>query len=125
MPSALPASVLCLALIVWGGRLVTLLYGRQYAGDNLVVAILALIILVAVPSFSFSRALFAIERADLDFRVSLAALFVMVTTGFWLVRAFGVLGAACGLLATNFIVAAVRAGAFLRLSSCASDGTDR
>jgi O-antigen/teichoic acid export membrane protein len=121
----LPVSVLCLALIVWGGRLVTLLYGRQYAGDNLVVAILALIILVAVPSFSFSRALFAIERADLDFQVSLAALLVMVTTGFWLVRAFGVLGAACGLLATNFIVAAVRAVAFLRLSSRVSDETDR
>ena len=120
----LPVSLLCLALIVWGGRLVTLLYGRQYAGNNLVVAILALIILVAVPSFSFSRALFAIERADLDFRVSFGALFVMVTTGFWLVRAFGILGAACGLLATNFTVAAVRAGAFLRLPSRVSDTTD-
>jgi O-antigen/teichoic acid export membrane protein len=121
----IPMSLLCLMMFIWGGRLVTLLYGRQYAGNNLVVAIMALIILVAVPSFSFSRALFAIERADLDFLVSFAALSVMVTTGFWLVRAFGVLGAACGLLATNFIVAAVRAGAFLlRLPSCISDGTD-
>ncbi len=119
---SLPMSILCIALILWGGRLAALLYGRQYAGNGLVVAILALILLAAVPSFSFSRALFAIERSDLDFLVSFAALFAMVTTGFWLVRAFGVLGAACGLLATNLIVAAARAGTFLWLPDSDSDG---
>ena len=112
---SLPVSLLCLALIVWGGRFVALMYGRQYAGNNLVVAILALNILVGVSAFSFSRALFAVERADLDFLVSFVALFVMVTTGFWLVRAFGPLGAAFGLMVSNLITSAVRAWAFLRL----------
>ena len=64
---SLPVSLLCLGLIFWGGRLVVLLYGRQYAGNSLVVAILALNFLVYAVAFSFSRALMAIERADLDF----------------------------------------------------------
>jgi O-antigen/teichoic acid export membrane protein len=108
-------ALLCLVLIVWGGRLIALLYGRQYAGNSLVVAILAFNLLVFATSFSFSRALMAIERADLDFLVNFAALFIMVVVGFWLVRAFGTLGAAIGLLAANFVTSAVRAGVFLRL----------
>jgi O-antigen/teichoic acid export membrane protein len=112
---SLPVSLLCLALIVWGGRLTALMYGRQYAGNGLVVAILSLNLFVNAAAFSFSRALFAIERADLDFLVNFAALFMMVTLGFWLVRAFGPLGAAIGLVAANLVTSAVRAGVFLRL----------
>lgn len=112
---AFPVSLLCLVLIVWGGRIIALLYGRQYAGNSLVVAILSLNLLVFATSFSFSRALMAMERADLDFLVNFAALFIMVIMGFWLVRAYSTLGAAIGLLAANFVTSAVRAGVFLRL----------
>jgi len=112
---SLPVSFLCLALILWGGRLITLLYGRQYAGNNRVVAVLALSVLISAPAFCFSRALYASERADLDFLASLAALFVMITLGLWLVRAFGAMGAAYGLLAGNFVTSALKAGAYLRI----------
>lgn len=110
-----PVSLLCLVLIVWGGRIIALIYGRQYAGNNLVVAVLAVNVLVFAASFTFSRALMAIERADLDFLANSAALLVMVVLGFWLVRSFGILGAAIGFLAANFVTSAVRAGIFLRL----------
>jgi hypothetical protein len=40
---------------------------------------------------------------------------MMIALGFWLVRAYGPVGAAIGLLAANFVTSAVRAGAFLRL----------
>jgi hypothetical protein len=59
----------------------------------------------------------AIERADLDFLLNFAALFIMVTVGFWLVRAYGPIGAAIGLLAATLVTSAVKAGAFLRLLS--------
>jgi hypothetical protein len=39
----------------------------------------------------------------------------MVTMGFWLVRAYGPVGAAIGLLAATLVTSAVKAGAFLRL----------
>ncbi len=112
---ALLMLAVCLPLLFWGGRLIALFYGRQYAGNSLVITVLALGMLVSAPAFSFSRALYAIERADLDFLVNFAALFTMVTTGFWLVRAYGPLGAAFGLLAANFATSVVRAAAFLRL----------
>ena len=86
---ALPTSLLWLVMFFWGGRLIGLLYGRQYAGNNSVVSILALNLLVTAVAFSFSRALFAMERADVDFLVNFAALFIMLTLGFWLVRALG------------------------------------
>jgi O-antigen/teichoic acid export membrane protein len=112
---ALPLSLLCLVMFIWGDRLLTLLYGRQYAGNGFVVTVLSLNVLVSVLAFSFSRALFAIERANVDFLVNFAALFIMVTLGLWLVRAFGPLGAALGLLGANIVASAVRAAAFLRV----------
>jgi O-antigen/teichoic acid export membrane protein len=120
----IPMSLLCLVMFFWGGRLIALLYGRQYAGNNLVVAILALNLLVTAAAFSFSRALFAIERADVDFLVNFAALFIMVTLGLWLVRVLGPLGAALGLLGASLVTSAVRAGAFLRLPALIPDGQE-
>ena len=79
---ALPMLLFGLAMIFGGGPLVTLLYGHQYAGNGLVVTILAFNLAVGVLAFSFSRALFAIERADVDFAVNFAALFVMLTLAF-------------------------------------------
>ena len=107
-----------------GGHLAVLLYGHQYAGNGLVVSILALNLVVAVVTFSFSRALFAIERADLDFLFNFAALFIMVTLGLWLVRTYGPLGAALGMLGANFVTSAVRTVAFLRLSVGISNAQD-
>lgn len=110
-----PMSMLCLVMFIWGGRFLTLLYGRQYAGNRLIVAILALNLLVTATTFSFSRALFAVDRAYVDFLVNFTALFIMLTLGLWMVRAFGTLGAALGLLGANFATSAVRVGVFLKL----------
>jgi O-antigen/teichoic acid export membrane protein len=111
----IPISLFCVVMFIWGGRFVSLLYGQQYAGNNLVVAVLSLNLLVSAGAFSFSRALFALDRAHVDFLINFAALFTMVALGFWLVRAFGPLGAAFGLLAANFVTSGVRVGVFLRL----------
>jgi O-antigen/teichoic acid export membrane protein len=119
-----PLSLLCVVMIFWGDSLVTLLYGRQYAGNSSVLAILALNLLVTAAAFPFTRALFAIERADLDFLGNFVALFIMLTLGLWLVRAFGPLGAALGLLGAGFVTSAAKAGAFLRLPTIISGGRE-
>jgi O-antigen/teichoic acid export membrane protein len=110
---ALPISLVCVVMFIWGGRLLTLLYGRQYAGNSLVVSLLALNLLVGAVGFSFSRALFAIGRARADFMIASTALFIMAAMGLWLIRAFGPLGAAFGMLAANIVAAAARNIAFL------------
>jgi O-antigen/teichoic acid export membrane protein len=112
---ALPISLLTLVLMLWGGRFIALLYGHRYAGNGAVVAVLALNILITAVGFAFSRALFAIERADLDFWLNVVTIFIMVTLGLALVRAYGPLGAAFGLLGANLVTQTIRAGAFLRL----------
>jgi O-antigen/teichoic acid export membrane protein len=119
---ATPTSLLCLVMFIWGDRLLTLLYGRQYAGNGSIVEILALNVLVTAVAFSFSRALFAIDRAHVDFLVNFMALFIMIILGFWLVRAFGPLGAALGMLGANIVTSAIRAGAFLRLPMLIPNG---
>ena len=81
------------------------------------VAILAVNLLVTAVGFSYSRALFAIERANLDFLLNLATLFIMFTLGLWLVRTYGPLGAAAGLLGANIVTSLIRVGAFLKLSA--------
>ena len=89
---AVPMSLLSLGMFIWGGRLVVALYGHQYVGNGMIVAILSLNILVTATAFSLSRALFALDHAHVDLIVNVTALFIMITAGFWLVRAYGPLG---------------------------------
>jgi O-antigen/teichoic acid export membrane protein len=72
-------------------------------------------LLVTAVAFAFSRALFAVERADLDFRLNLAAVAIMMTLGLWLVRSYGPLGAALGLLIAIVSTSGVRTAVFLML----------
>jgi O-antigen/teichoic acid export membrane protein len=110
---AIPVGVLTVVLILWGDRFVALLYGKRYAGNGLVVAVLALNLLVTAMGFSFSRALLAMERARVDFLLNLVALITMLTLGLWLVRTHGAVGAAIGLLGATLATSLVKAGIFL------------
>jgi O-antigen/teichoic acid export membrane protein len=114
---AIPVALLTLVLITWGDRIIGLLYGSRYTGNGRVVAILACNLLLSAVVFSFSRALFAIERADLDFALNFAAIFIMLTLGLWLVKTHGPLGAALGLIIAGGVTSILRVGAFLKLTS--------
>jgi O-antigen/teichoic acid export membrane protein len=70
---------------------------------------------VSVLAFSYSRALFAIERADLDFYVNCIAVAVMLTLGLWAVRHFGPTGAAMSLLTANLATAVARYVGFVAI----------
>jgi len=106
----------CVILLVFGGMLVTCVYGAKYTGNGLIVFLMAINLLVTAGTFSFSRALFAMERADLDFAANILALIVLITLSIWLVRSFGPLGAAYGLLISNVLASSFRCAAFVRLT---------
>ena len=110
---AVPVGLLTMVLILWGDRFVALLYGKRYAGNGLVVAVLAVNLLFTALGFSFSRALLAMERARVDFVLNLVALVIMLTLGLWLVQTHGALGAAIGLVGATFATTLVKAGIFL------------
>ena len=99
---------LCMILLIFGGSLMVLLYGAKYAGNGIVVSVLAVNLLVTAAAFTYSRALFAMGRADVDFKVNFAALFVLLAVGIWLVKAWGPLGAAYSLLIANIAASVPR-----------------
>jgi hypothetical protein len=71
-------------------------------------------LLISAIAFSFSRGLFALERADDDFKVNLVAFALMLTVGVSLAYAYGVIGAAFGLIASNLTATVLRAVVFNR-----------
>ena len=89
----------CLTMTVLGGWLVALVYSREYAGNGMVVALLTLGQLPVALTMPLNSALNAFERSDQHFRSLVVALAVTATVGIWLVKAYGTIGVAWGLLA--------------------------
>jgi O-antigen/teichoic acid export membrane protein len=112
----------CGIIFLFGEPLIVLIYGNKYAGNALVVYILALNLIPLAAGFCFSRSLFTLERADIDFFANFVVLFVLCSFGLWLVKYFGVLGAAYGLLVSNISVIPVRYFALNRVFESLIDG---
>jgi len=91
----------CLLLMVFGGPLVSGFYGNKYSGNGLIVSILAVNLLVSSLAFAPSRALFTVERVDVDFKINIVSLVLLFSCGIPLVKQFGLAGAAAGLLLSN------------------------
>jgi len=105
----------CLFLLVFGGPLVSGLYGNKYAGNGLIMSILAVNLLISSLALAPSRALFTIERADLDVRIGIVSLVLLFFCGIWLVKRFGPAGAAVGLLLSNSTYLILLSVAFSRI----------
>ncbi|MFB3785095.1 MAG: lipopolysaccharide biosynthesis protein [bacterium] len=105
----LPYSLLFLAL---GDPLVSLMYGNLYAGQGAVIAPLALNILFASTSYTFSTGLIAIGRADLNFYSNICSLIFLFTAGIGLAYQFGPVGAAYGFLGGNVLITVMRYAVF-------------
>lgn len=102
----------CLLFLALGDPLVTMMYGNPYAGQGAVVAPLALNILFASTSYTFSTGLIAIGRADLNFYSNICSLVFLFSAGIWLAWQFGPVGAAYGFLGGNVLITVMRYGVF-------------
>ena len=91
-------SPVLLLLLLFGGDLVGLLYGPQYASYGLVVRIYTLVVFVGALDFWVSRGLMAAGRADLEFAGTVVLATAAVIGGPLLIWHFGPLGVALGLL---------------------------
>jgi O-antigen/teichoic acid export membrane protein len=118
----LAISPFCAVQLIFGSIFVTLLYGDKYDGNGLVVSMLALNMFVSALAFSPSRALFTIDRANVEFKINFSSLIVLFSVGLWLVRSFGPFGAASGMLLGNLIGLILRYFAFSRLVRSQSEG---
>jgi O-antigen/teichoic acid export membrane protein len=105
----------CLLLLVFGGPLVSGLYGTKYAGNGLIVSILAANLLISSLGFAPARALFTVERADVEFGIAIVSLVLLFSCGILLVKRFGPAGAAAGLLLSNSAYLVLLLAAFSRI----------
>ena len=91
----------CLLLFMFGGHLVSGFYGKKYVGNGLIVSILAVNLLVLSLSFAPSRALFTLQRADVDFKINIVSFLILLSCGMFLAKHYGPVGAAAGALLSN------------------------
>ena len=112
----LATGMLCVIAAVFGGALVKLIYGARYHGLHPIVALLAANIFVNAVTTAHAYALSMTEGPDLNFRINLIGLALTVTAGLILVKAFGPIGAACGLLISTLVTGLLKYAAFERQS---------
>ena len=93
----------CIALFIFGGKLVVFIYGVKYAGNELLISILGLSTLATVFTLPVGIGLYAMNRADVTFKACLSSLFVTISIGILLVKHMGVIGGAVSLLVGNII----------------------
>jgi O-antigen/teichoic acid export membrane protein len=114
----IPVTVLfCLGFFAFGSRLASFIYGAQYANLGPVITLLALNVLIASIAIGVDYGIWAMGRTDLNFSIELARLLITCTIGLWLVKDFGLLGVAWGLLLGSIVVLVIRAMVFKKLIS--------
>ncbi|OGW86568.1 MAG: hypothetical protein A3C35_08420 [Omnitrophica bacterium RIFCSPHIGHO2_02_FULL_46_11] len=101
-------------IVLFGERIMSLLYGAKYLGHSNLLTLLSLIPLSAGFISVFSTALRAMERPD---RIVLCYLFSSVATlvlGFWLVSTQKEMGATIGLLGSSIVTAFAMGRAYFK-----------
>ncbi len=94
-------ALLTVGLVLFGGRLLSLLYGQKLMGNELPVSILAVMMFFLAAGIGSENGLVALNRPAANFWAYLSGLIVTLTTGAILIATHGVVGAAlAGLLGT-------------------------
>ena len=88
----------CLCMIFFGDFLLRTIYGEKFAGRGAVVALLAVCQFIEAITYPMATASFVLGRQDSVFYAHLAALLVTGCAGLFLVKYFGIIGTAGGLL---------------------------
>jgi O-antigen/teichoic acid export membrane protein len=102
-------------VLVFGERLVVLIYGSQYAGSGPIVSVLVLSLLAGAVALGFDAALYAMNRPNAVFLANVLGLSATVCAGFTLAKYYGPLGAAYGLLMASIVTTISKYISFSRL----------
>ncbi len=117
MTCILGGAMICFwLLLLVGGTFGLKMYGDLQPGDHFVMMVLVTAYFAAAIGIGFNAGLQAMERTEAIFRVCLVAMLVTVGVTAVLLKPFGLVGAAIGLLAGNLTGGAGRAIAFWKLS---------
>ncbi len=87
----------------------------EFVGHQLAIALLCAAILLQSVTFTLSRGLFALHRADLDLYCNFGPLILLFTGGAWLTHRYGADGAAMSMLIAQVLSSGSRAILFARV----------
>jgi O-antigen/teichoic acid export membrane protein len=112
--AVLAASMSCflLVLMVYGEDLLGMVYSQKYSGNGEIIAALGLNLAIISIGFSSSRALFAMSRSDLECTANILSLSLLIIIGYFLVKTFGLPGAACALIISSSISSLLKCVSF-------------
>lgn len=96
--AALITLPLVFGLLVFGDRLVKLMYGGKFAGAGGLVAILTIGFWLYAFGLAFPYGMLALKRPGLDFSINVLCFVAFLTGGVSMIRSYGALGAACSFL---------------------------
>jgi O-antigen/teichoic acid export membrane protein len=99
-------------LVIFGAKLVTLMYGPRFAGAGPIVDLLALGVCFYAVGLAFPYGLLTLKRANVDFSINIVCVVCFLALGIWLIRAEGVFGAACSFLMVQTVALILRVVAF-------------
>lgn len=95
-------------LSIYAGPALVWLSKGKYTGHATTIAFLCGAIVVQAITFTLSRGLFALKRADLDLYCNFLPLITLLTFGVWATHAYGVTGAAASLLVAQLLSSSSR-----------------
>ena len=122
--SALVAAVMTLpillALVLFGARLVKLMYGAKFGStglgnSGLIVDLLAAGLWMYAIGLAFPYGMLTLQRPEIDFAINGACIASFLAVGLWLVRGHGVVGAACSFLLVQAVALGLRVLGFRRV----------
>jgi O-antigen/teichoic acid export membrane protein len=115
MVSLMAIAPFSIFLIIFGDSIVCAVYGHNYFGNQGVMITMSLNLLISSVAFTYSRALFVLNRASTDFYINLVAIAVLAIIGIWLVKALGPLGIAVSMLISNLLTAVLRYSLYAKM----------
>ena len=127
--SAMVAGVMTLpillALVLFGAKLVKLMYGAKFGSSGvgnsgLVVDLLAAGLWMYAIGLAFPYGMLTLHRPEVDFAINGACIASFLAVGVWLVRSHGVVGAACSFLLVQAVALGLRVVGFRRVVGQAS-----
>jgi O-antigen/teichoic acid export membrane protein len=118
--AAILTSPILAGLLLFGSRLVRLMYGAKYAGNGFIVSALAVGVWFFAIGLAFPYGMLSLKRPGVDFAINVACFASFLAVGIWLIHAHGVYGAACSFLFVESVALALRILAFRRVIATAA-----
>jgi len=108
-------AIFAVSILIFGDRLVVLIYGNQYAGSGAIISVLVFGLVAGAVTLGFDAGLYAMNRPNVIFHANVLGLCITLLFGFWMAKYYGPLGAAYGLLVASIVTSISKYFSFSRI----------